>query len=148
MTEDELIAFLREQKKAADLAEQSGDAKGYHDATMAAVNAAVAVFEHMSQHAGLTGFQHGTGALLVAAKLRDVEGPCALLTADTMLYPQYTLPSAKMRTLENSPSWREWLAEKAEALLAKNQQTAPHVKEHWRRLVAQKPSEAHEGDEE
>lgn len=120
--------------------------------------AAYIAHEVVARELGVTGFQHGMSSLMLLGALRGMEGPFMVLDGANALYPQYDLLGSAQEWLER-PSTREWFADEAEKRLAEFEAkpvrvwddedghherpaVSGHVVEHWRRLVANRPTKA------
>ena len=132
-TIEELVEFIKAQEEKSDSAEAG--AAGYEASANAAVEITVAAFEYAASAQGLTGFQAGWASLQFLARVQNLKSPFAIVEAQTMLYPQYPLPSERARQLEESVHWRAWANAEAKRLLAETREVAPRVAEHWKRLA-------------
>ena len=98
--------------------------------------AAVAAYNLVASKLGVSGFQASCADLDILRQTRGLESGI-VLNFENALYPQYNLPEQLADSLADS---REWLAEKATALLATKDENAeypahPDVIAHWRKLA-------------
>jgi len=100
--------------------------------------AAVAAFNYVAHHLGVTGFQAGCADLDIIRRTRRIDGPFIILQAEDMLYPQYDV-HRKLR--EFIADVQPWCREQATQKLAEpaNAHAHPNVRAHWERL-AQTPT--------
>lgn len=99
--------------------------------------------ELLAKELGVTGFQHSMSTLMLLGALRRMEGPFRIVDAENALYPQYDLVAQTEEWL-SSDEMRSWLADEAEKKLAeragRGAPTAERVLDHWRGLIAARPS--------
>lgn len=95
--------------------------------------AATAAFNYICSKLGTTGFQASCADLDFLRRTRNIDGPFMLITAEKMLYPQYSL---QQQLAEAMGKWGEWAAEEAKKKLAEDDgHAAESVVAHWKKLA-------------
>jgi len=140
-TEGELIGYIQE------LLNQEHD---YNTSVYAASLATVATYNYMMRQIDGTVFQASCADLDFLRRVRRINGPFMLITAEKALYPQYDTLKEVQRFLDECGPW---LAEQANEKLEHNMDpaqrenhpnvdfsyVAPVVWKHWQKLAKGKP---------
>lgn len=91
--------------------------------------AAVAAYNYVAHVEGSTGFQASCADLDIIRRTRNIDCPFILLTANDMLFPQYSLPAKLNDAMQ---TWKGWAKKEAKKLLAETDRpTHPDVRAHW-----------------
>jgi hypothetical protein len=126
-SEDDLVAYIREQTKAG----------GYDGTAEGAIKATLACFNYMAGKLGLTGFQAGWCALQLVAEINSIDCPFGIVKAEDLLYPQYETTSKVEGWFE---TWRrDWAQAQAQAkldALEPGDHVHPDVLARWKELAA------------
>lgn len=126
-------------------------AHDYNTVVDAMATAAVAAMNYVAHELGASGFQASCADLEIVKRTRHLDCPFALLTADSMLFPQYDPPSIK--AIEYEAEWTEWAQEEARKKLREDdaeptfttdddegneiqlRRVHPNVRAHWEELA-------------
>lgn len=74
--------------------------------------AAVAAFNYMASHLGVTDFQASCADLDIIRRTRGIDSPFMIQNANDMLYPQYDLREKLETFMSNSMEWASVEAQK------------------------------------
>lgn len=124
-TPEELIEYI---SKICE--ENKGD---YGTAVYAMSMSAIAAMRYAASVVGATGFQASCADLDIVRRSRGLDCPFAIIKANDMLYPQYSI---RRKIEELLQEWTPWAKEQAFALLRDHKDhAAENVISHWMKLV-------------
>lgn len=123
--------------------------EGYNRSAEEIVERTLGAFRQACRDVGASGFQASWALMQVLWKGNAWDGPGVVIRAEDMVYPQYDLPSEKARQFEEREETRQWIGEKAIALLTEHglwrdgtfiEDADPElvsltVVEHWKQLA-------------
>ncbi len=113
-----------------DLVSQQHD---YGTCVYAMSMAAVAAFNYVAGQLGVTGFQASCADLDILRRTRRMECPFMISKLSDALYPQYDLPGALQKFMDEN---RGWLRDEANKLLIEDPRpVAEAVRNHWVKLA-------------
>lgn len=99
--------------------------------------AATAAFNFVASKLGTTGFQASCADLDFLKRSRAINGPFALIRAENMLYPQYSIQSDVLKLLNE---WEPWATKEAKKKIAEDDaaefRAHPDVRRRWEMLAA------------
>ena len=104
----------------------------YGTAVYAMSMAAVAMYNHVAESLGVSGFQDSMSSMDVFRRLRNIEGPFMIVKGRDFLYPQSD-PVVKIEEFRSDI--HGWLAKEAGAKLDEGGYVHPNVKAHWYKLA-------------